>query len=193
MHCKTRRAHAAHLLWFALSIACSDDGLGVQNQNSSTGSDEGDSGQGATTVNGDSTGIATGPAGSDGTGSSGSDVATEGDNTSATGTTSEGTGTTSDGSGSGSGEGTGTSEGTGTTDGGSTTEACMPISDDPSGIGMNCVSDLDCPDGYTCQPFVGFAFMQTCQILCENDCDCPVGLTCNETVDKTGVPWYQCG
>lgn len=76
----------------------------------------------------------------------------------------------------------------GTTDGG-----CAPITEDPAAIGTDCQAAADCPDGYTCQPFEGFAFQMTCQVLCEQTCQCPMGLTCNETVDKTGVPWFQCG
>ena len=52
---------------------------------------------------------------------------------------------------------------------------------------------LDCPAEYTCQPFAGIVFQQTCQILCTMDCECPAGLTCFEVADKSGAVWYQCG
>jgi hypothetical protein len=85
---------------------------------------------------------------------------------------------------------TGTSEDTATTDSG---EPCVPITEDASGINLECNVDGDCPAGYTCQPFQGIVFQTTCQVLCEQTCECPAGLTCNETADKSGAVWHQCG
>lgn len=73
-----------------------------------------------------------------------------------------------------------------------TETGCAPITDDATAIGTDCMADLDCPDGYTCQPFQGFDLQMQCQVLCEQTCECPVGFTCTETVDKTGVSWFQC-
>lgn len=75
----------------------------------------------------------------------------------------------------------------------SDTGDCEPITNDPSAIGNDCEVDADCPDGYTCQPFQGFVLQLSCQVLCEQTCQCSPGLTCNEVVDKSGVPWSQCG
>lgn len=88
-------------------------------------------------------------------------------------------------------------EPTSTTDTSSTTQGtetgCAPITEDATAIGQDCESDAQCPDGYTCQTFVGIELQMQCQILCEQTCECPMGLMCNETVDKGGVPWSQCG
>ena len=78
-------------------------------------------------------------------------------------------------------------------DGGSPAgDACVPVSTDPSAIGQICSGGAGCPSGYTCQPFSGFVFMETCQILCSDDCDCPAAHRCVMITDKTSVPWYQC-
>lgn len=171
----------------AATVACSDDGLPVQGANSSTGGVETsplptttDQAEGGPN---DGTGVDTGQDGSAGTGSP------PGDSTSSDPGT--GTGTASDTGGSEGGT-TGTSGTTGGTEGSTTGEPCMPITDDATAVGMVCETDLDCPDEYTCQPYVGFALQQTCQILCEQTCECPMGLTCTETVDKGGAPWFQC-
>lgn len=88
---------------------------------------------------------------------------------------------------------TGTSgTGTGDTGTGTTGDACMPITNDASGIAVDCVSDLDCPAGYTCQPFQGFVMQMQCQILCTDVCECPPGLLCNPVMDKSGSSWSQC-
>ena len=71
-------------------------------------------------------------------------------------------------------------------------ETCVPLADG-SAIGQDCSGGAPCPASYTCQPFAGFVFMESCQILCTQDCECPLGTTCNGTVDKTGIPWFQCG
>jgi hypothetical protein len=68
----------------------------------------------------------------------------------------------------------------------------VPITDDDSAIGVDCESDGDCPDGYTCQPFSGIVLQMQCQILCEEDCECPDGYSCMQIVDKTMMPWNQC-
>lgn len=79
---------------------------------------------------------------------------------------------------------------TATTDSG---EPCVPITEDPSGIGSECSNDGDCLDGYTCQAFQGIVLQMTCQVLCEQTCECPAGLACIEVADKSGVAWQQCG
>ncbi|WP_266219472.1 hypothetical protein [Paraliomyxa miuraensis] len=164
--------------------ACSDDGLSVQTpQNSTTAASTG--GDTAPTTGNDESGPV-----SDTGGSGGSD-----------GPPPDPTGESSTGPEMGSGTGTGgpatgTDTGTGTTgeaSTGTTGEACMPLSDDPSFIGVDCMSDLDCPDGYECQPFEGFVFQLQCQILCTQTCECPLGLSCNPMMDKSGASWMQCG
>jgi hypothetical protein len=178
--------------WLAAAVGCSDDGLTVQDQNSSdTGSD--------TVPPGDSTGNGNPTTGESQGGSADGTGAEDTTNDVATGPASDGgtTSGTSDGPSSTSEatatEGSSTTEATATTEASSTGEVCDPITEDPSGIGAACRGPLDCLEGYTCQPFEGFVFQQTCQILCTMDCECPMGLTCMETVDKTGVPWFQCG
>lgn len=187
MHRKARFVYAA---WLVVAAAgCSDDGLNVQGLNSSST---------AGTGGGDSSGNATAPQttadtrGGTGSGEAGSSgVATHGDaETGASGSTSEiPTGTTGDAT-----TTVGTTEGTGTTEGSSSTgEVCQPITEDPSGIGGECINDVDCPAGYTCQPFAGIVFQLSCQILCTQDCECPAGYTCDEIADKSGSTWHQCG
>lgn len=78
---------------------------------------------------------------------------------------------------------------TGTTDSG---EPCVPITDDPSGIGGECSNDGDCLAGYTCQPFQGIVLEMACQVLCEQTCECPAGLVCTPVADKSGAAWNQC-
>ena len=185
MHC-TIRSHLLALL--VLLPACSDDGLSGQGQNSSTGNGDsgavtgGDVNDGGTspatsgegdTSGGPPAGTTSGDPGSDGTGATTGTVDTEG--TSTGGSSTEGSST----------------EGS-STEGSSTGEPCTPITDDPTAIGTDCENDLDCPEGYTCQPFQGFVLQMQCQILCEEHCECPMGLTCNPTVDKSGVSWSQC-
>jgi len=68
--------------------------------------------------------------------------------------------------------------------------ACPPA--DGASIGVDCKPGT-CPECYTCQPFEGIVFQQQCQILCESVADCPPGLECTMVVDKTGMPWQQCG
>jgi hypothetical protein len=177
----------ALMTWLAAIAACSDDGLSVQNQNSSTGGAETGSvmtsDHGPEDGPGDTTSQDEGPPG----GTGGTTGGHEEDGT----TSAEGTGSATEGTGTTGGtEGTGT---TGDTEGSSTGEPCVPITDDASAIATDCQVDADCPDGYTCQPFVGVVLQQQCQILCEATCECPMGLTCNETVDQGGVPWFQCG
>lgn len=91
--------------------------------------------------------------------------------------------------------GTGTDTGTSDSSGTSATESgevCEPITEDASGIGLECENDGDCLDGYTCQAFQGIVLTRQCQILCEQTCQCPAGLGCVEIADKSGVPWHQC-
>lgn len=190
MHRKARFVYAAWLV-VAAAAGCSDDGLNVQGLNSSStaGSGGGDSSGNATvpqTTADDrgGTGSGEGPADSSG-------VATHGDaETGASGSTSDiPTGTTGDAT-----TTVGTTEGTGTTEGSSSTgEVCQPITEDPSGIGGECTNDVDCPAGYTCQPFAGIVFQLSCQILCTQECECPAGYTCDEIADKSGSTWHQCG
>jgi hypothetical protein len=63
---------------------------------------------------------------------------------------------------------------------------------DPSAIGARCTAGGgECPAGYTCHPFSGFALMYSCEILCASSCDCPTGTTCQVRSDKAGS-WMQC-
>jgi hypothetical protein len=194
MHCTARFVCAA---WLVAAAACSDDGLNVQDLNSSS----------TATAAGESSGNPTGPVttADDHGATAGSTGTTPTDSTGATGSTSFSETTVNDNDGttietsmgessSGTTDGSTTDGSTtdGSTTGGSTTEACEPITEDPSGIGLECQSNLDCLPGYTCQPFEGFAFQITCQILCEEDCDCPMGYTCTEIADKSGAVWHQC-
>lgn len=176
--------------WLVVAAAgCSDDGLNVQGQNSSsTGNSGGDSTGNATndpvTTGEDqgATGSGEGPAGSSG-------MATQGDTSVGSSTSEIPTGTTGDAT----TEGTSSSGGPGTTEGSSSTgEVCEPITEDPSGIGGECINDVDCPAGYTCQGFAGIVFQLSCQILCTQDCECPLGYTCVEIADKSGSTWHQC-
>ena len=73
-----------------------------------------------------------------------------------------------------------------------TGETCVPITDDPSGIGGQCNNDGDCLAGYTCQPFQGIVLEMACQVLCEQTCECPAGLVCTPVADKSGAAWNQC-
>ena len=50
--------------------------------------------------------------------------------------------------------------------------------------GGECINDVDCPAGYTCQPFAGIVFQLSCQILCTQDCECPAGYTCYVHADS---------
>ena len=172
----------------ALAVTgCSDDGLPVNNQN--------DSGTSGATAS--ATASATAPA------------TTTDDGVDSVGGTAEGTagtgpvGTGTDGPPNAT-ESTGTDGPTGSTEGSSTgvdtdsstgteteTDGCEPITEDASDIGTDCMSDMDCEPGYTCQPFNGFVFEQTCQILCTESCECPMGLTCQFTADKV-TDWFQC-
>jgi hypothetical protein len=181
----------AWLVALSTSAGCSDDGLNVQ----------GMSGTGGSTT----TSVLTDPSGP---------ASGEGDDQAATAGATGGTNPGADSTGSGSdsppndesGTASATTTATGASEGSSgasegssgasestTGEACDPITDDPSGIGALCRGDLDCLPGYTCQPFQGIVFQQTCQILCTMSCECPMGLACLETSDKSGAVWYQCG
>jgi hypothetical protein len=174
-------------VWLVAVVACSDDGLTVQGQNSSsTGEDSANNGTGSppTTdsqgvetgtgpVPGDTSGpLDTGPLTTDGTEDTG---ASDTESTATDGTTGGTTGSTE-----------------GSTEGSTTGDVCEPITHDPSGIGTDCSNGGACLPGYTCQPFVGFVLQETCQILCTMDCECPAGLSCVETSDKVSA-WYQCG
>jgi hypothetical protein len=192
MHCTARFVVSAWLV--VAATGCSDDGLNVQGLNSSSTGNSG----------GDSTGNATGPVTtaddhggtgsvdgtSTGAGTQGNVDTSAGSSTSEIPTGSTGDATTLGGTTEGPGS---SSEGPGTTEGSSSTgEVCEPINEDPSGIGGECINDVDCLDGYTCQPFVGIVFQLSCQILCTQDCECPLGYTCIEIADKSGSTWHQC-
>ncbi len=173
------KIRCATLLTLITAIACSDDGAPGQGQNetgttgagSLTAPTDGEPTSAGDTTGNESVGGSTGDTGDGGTGSTG-EVATTGIDTDPTST------------------GTGTDTGTGTSTG-TDTDSCQPITEDASAIGVDCRNDGDCPPEYTCQPFIGVAFQQTCQILCEEDCECPMGLTCTFTEDKMGS-WFQC-
>lgn len=166
-------------LALALVGACSDDGAPGQGQNSSTAAETGGTTNATSTTD---DGVGTG-GGETGTATEGPPLPTTG---TAEGTGPEtGTGTADTGTGT-----TGTETGTesGST---STGEICEPITEDASDVGTQCMNDLDCEPGYTCQEFIGVALEMTCQIICEETCECPMGLTCTFTEDKSGS-WFQC-
>ena len=97
--------------------------------------------------------------------------------------------TTTDGPG-----GSSTTDASGTTETDTDTgEKCVPITEDPSGVGIQCESDMDCLPGYSCQPFQGIVLQTSCQVLCEQTCECPAGLACLDVADKSGMAWHQCG
>ncbi|MEX1366534.1 MAG: hypothetical protein AB1Z98_25645 [Nannocystaceae bacterium] len=126
----------------------------------------------------DDTGTATsGP----GTAGSGSESGTSAGTTAAEGTSSDGTASATVGS----------TDSTTSADGSSTETGCTVVSDDPSGIGMDCELDEQCLPGYTCQSFEGIVVERSCEILCEADCECPMGYDCVEVMDKVKT-WQQC-
>lgn len=189
-------ARFVRVAWLVLAAAgCSDDGLSVQDLNSSSTAGVGDSTANPTspqttadTLDGSGSGEGSMTGGTQGEG----DTDASG-GTSETPTSTTGDATTSVDTSVGTTEGTGTTAGTGTSEGSSSTgEACEPITEDPSGIGGECINDVDCPAGYTCQPFAGIVFQLSCQILCTQDCECPAGYTCAEIADKSGSTWHQC-
>ena len=170
----------------ALASGCSDDG--VQQDEDTAASTTGEQSSA-----GDGAAAETSPGGS-GDGGDSSGQSTAGDPTTSGGSTSgppQGSGT--DGSGSGTdGTGSGTDSGSDSgSDGGTTGAVCEPP-DDGAAIGQDCGGGGLCPMGYTCQPFVGFVFQESCQILCTEQCECPMGTACVQVVDKTGIPWMQC-
>jgi hypothetical protein len=202
MHCTARIVGAA---WLVVASACSDDGLTVQNQNSSStaASDSLGDSSGESPVSGDGGEQGGSASGGSGTGNTadpdsatasetGLDTGPPGGTTDLSGTTDDAGGTTDATSGTTDAT-SGSTDGASSSEGSTTGEPCQPITEDPSGIGTNCRSDVDCLPGYTCQPFEGFVFQQTCQILCTLECECPAGLACLETADKSGAVWYQCG
>ena len=176
MFCKIR---VVCTLALAVVSGCSDDGVPGQGQNSSTSghADDG-SGSPADAPNSTSDGGSTGSAGSSG-----------GEPPSAT----TGGGTQGETEGDVEVDTEGDTEGTtsGDTEGTTTGEICEPITEDPTGIGTPCQTDMDCLPGYTCQVFEGFVLELSCQILCEDTCECPEGLTCTLTQDKV-KSWFQC-
>jgi hypothetical protein len=109
-----------------------------------------------------------------------------------------GTGATANGgnSGSGSAAGAGGSSGSAGRDGGtldaSSPDACSALSTDASAFDKTCVNTIDCPGGYTCQPFNGIVLSYSCQVLCQRDCECPAGRTCQAVSDESGASWKQC-
>lgn len=70
-------------------------------------------------------------------------------------------------------------------------DACVPITDDGSQIGVECAGNTGCPAGYTCKEMNGIILQHLCEILCQADCECPAGFTCEEFSDKVGT-WTQC-
>jgi hypothetical protein len=166
---------------FTLSIACGDDGqtdTGTETE-TEAGDGDGDAGDG----DGDG-GDGDGDAGDgDGDAGDGDGDAGDGDGDAGDG---DGDGGDGDGDG-GDGDGDG-GDGDGDGDG----DACEPLTDDPSAIGVPCGNGLMlCPPEYTCQPFAGIVLQESCQILCAQDCECPDGYTCEEVADK-GNMWMQC-
>ncbi len=101
--------------------------------------------------------------------------------TTSTATTSATTTTTTGVGGSG-GEGQGGSGGEG---------PCVPKATGIDAIGQSCLTDSDCPAGYTCWTFNGFVVQQVCTILCEHDCECPPSTACVMNSDKA-ASWMEC-
>ncbi|MEM6990388.1 MAG: hypothetical protein AAF721_07825 [Myxococcota bacterium] len=165
------------------SAACSDDGVSPQNGSGSSG---GAADGGGTEANADSSGA--GPVGTAGTAAVDSTGGSEMSD-SETGTGAGTTGAADTGSGSGSGS---DSDGGSGSDTAGTTAACMPITEDVSAIGNNCLGQpLSCPEDYTCQDKPGVVAQAECEILCTEDCDCPDTYSCIMMSAK-GVMWMQC-
>lgn len=133
----------------------------------------------------------------DGTGGGATSASSSSDATSATATSSATTSsatsssatssttssaTTTTGVGGSGGEGQGGSGGEG---------PCSPKATGIDAIGQSCLSDGDCPAGYTCWTLNGFVVQQVCAILCEQDCQCPASTTCTMKSDKAGS-WTEC-
>jgi hypothetical protein len=178
----------------ALTVACFEDTTSGDGSTSNTTTGGTADGGPSTADDGPSTADDGGITQGDGTGTSGGASETTAVDSSGDGPGSssddDGPGTSSGGASSSEGGGS-SSEGSSSDDGG-TTAACQPITDDASAIGQACGDDGDCPEGYTCQGFSGIVFQQSCQILCAETCECPNGYACTFTVDKSGIPWYQC-
>ena len=143
--------------------ACGDDVVDSSDASSSTGDGDGDP-----TGDGDGDGDPTGDGDGDPTGDGDGDPTGDGDG---------------DMSGDGDGDPTGDGDGDG--------DACVPLSDDPGNIGVECNNDAECGPGYTCHPFNGFVLQFTCQILCSEDCECPNNFSCNLMADKIDQ-WMEC-
>jgi len=172
-------------LTLAFSVAaCSDDGIAPQD--GETGAPSNTTGDATTQGPNDNTGMGSEAGASTQAGGSSTDGPSNSTGFPET-STSEGT------SGNGT-EGTaGDTEGTSTGGSSSTGDVCEPLADGGA-IGQDCgPGGVMCPPEYTCQPFAGFVLQESCQIICTDDCECPLGMTCNITMDKTGVPWFQCG
>ena len=178
------------MLWTFLAasltsaIACGDDeGTTGTDDGSSTSADDGDDDDSATMTS------PTDPSESetDTSPTSSSATVTESSSEGSSGDTSGSTGSTSaDSSGSDDSGSSGASS-----DESSTTEAaCVPITEDGSAIGQNCMG-APCPEDYTCQDINGFQFQQLCAILCEEDCECPEDHSCQMQQDKINV-WTEC-
>jgi len=169
--------------------ACSDDGIVPQNADSGAASNT--TGDAATQGPNDNTGV-----GSDGEATTANSEGEGGSTGFPSDTTgfpeTTGSGTSGNGTEGTSGT-TGDTEGTSTGDESSTGDVCEPLADGGA-IGQDCgPGGVMCPPEYTCQPFVGLVLQESCQIICTDDCECPLGMTCNMNVDKTGIPWFQCG
>ena len=168
-------------LAFTTVVGCSDDGVPGQGQNSTATTEASDepttTGETAAQTPDDGVDAGQGSTGDPGTTTAEPPGTTGGDDSEGTAATGSETGGTT-----GSG---------GESEGSTTGEICEPITEDPSGIGVECRTDLDCEPGYTCQAFEGFVLDLSCQILCEDTCQCPMGLTCTFTQDKA-KSWFQC-
>jgi hypothetical protein len=129
-----------------------------------------------TTASSSGAGGAGGAGGATGATTSTTDAATTTGSTSTSATTGAGGAGGTGGTGGSSGEGGG---------------GCVPKALDATATGKDCTVDTDCPDGYTCWTFNGFAVQMLCAILCEATCECPTGTTCKLQSDKGGS-WKQC-
>lgn len=168
-----------------VGAACSDDGIAPQSD--ATGSPAGTTGADEAATEGQDG--ASGGGGTDGpsNGSTGGDGSTTG-GVGSSGPEGTGTGT----AGTGQTDGTSTDGDSSTGEGSSTGEACVPLADGAA-IGQDCgPGGVMCPPEYTCQPFAGIVFQESCQIICTQDCECPMGMACQEIMDKGPGSWFQC-
>lgn len=134
-----------------------------------------------------SSATSTSASGAGGAGGSGATSSTASTGSTTSSSTTTGTTTTTATTGAGGSGGSGGAGGSSGEGGG----GCVPKAEDATATGKDCTVDTDCPAGYTCWTFNGFAVQTLCAILCEATCECPAGTTCKLQSDKGGS-WKQC-